>query len=134
LKLRIKRSEFSTGDDRFAWLWRIWTHCCFVCGVKGAGLFSDYSNLANREHNVIIGTVSLTLSADHGNGTYDYLYEVSYVGRSASNSASQVFTNVTGANVVSVHHLVNVTQFDNAGDTWTVSEASVTMTTIKIVG
>ena len=86
-------------------------------------------HLRFRTGETIDGTVSLTMTADHGNGTYDYLYEVAYqeVGGADYNYASQVFAGVAGNNVDRIHHLFNVTQVQDPTHTWTVSNASVEM-------
>jgi len=104
----------------------------WTAGSKVGDTVTDWSPVELKEirfatGNVIDGTVSLTLTADHGDGTYNYLYEVSYVSGSTLNSASQLFSNVTGAKVVSVNHWQNNKTFDRDGDTWTVTGASVTM-------
>jgi len=104
----------------------------FSGGSQTGDTILDWSDYAHRgirfdDGNVINGTVSLTLNADNGNGTYDYLYEVFYVNGAFANSASQIFYGVTGANVVSISHLSNVSTMSVAGDTWTVTGASATM-------
>jgi cephalosporin-C deacetylase-like acetyl esterase len=101
----------------------------FSSGSQVGGTVADWSPYALRairfdDGNVINGTVSLTLQTAHGDGTYDYLYEVTYINGAVSNSASQLFSNVAGANVVSINHLSNASAFDVAGDSWTVTGAS----------
>lgn len=107
----------------------------FTGGSQTGATIMDWSDFAHKairfdDGNVIDGTVSLSLNADHGNGTYDYLYEVSYVNGATSNSASQVFSGVTGNNVVNLAHLSNVSTMSVAGDTWTVTGASAEFTAI----
>ena len=96
-----------------------------------AGIVSGWSDFAHRtirfdDGNTIFGTVSLTLKADHGDGTYDYLYEVEYIGSAAQNSASQLFTGVEGNTVASIFHLSNLADMCRDGDQWTVSNVALT--------
>ncbi|MDF7826154.1 hypothetical protein P4B35_19145 [Pontiellaceae bacterium B12227] len=101
----------------------------FSSGTKLSTLatWSDFDHRTIRfdDGNLISATVSLTLQADHGDGTYDYLYEVTYVGASHQNSASQTFTNIAANTVGRLFHVSNESIMNVTGDEWTVANATL---------
>ena len=101
----------------------------FTAGTE-LTVIADWSDYARRsirfdDGNVIYATVSLTLQADHGDGTYDYLYEVEYIGSTGQNSESQTFTGVVGNTVASIFHVTDWSAMSVDGDEWTVSNAAL---------
>lgn len=104
----------------------------FALGSQVGSTVSNWSDFANQNirfatGNTIDAVVSLTLDAINGGGTFDYLYEVTYTGGGDSNTASQLFTGVTGNNLVSIFHGANASGVNVDGNAWTVSNASMTL-------
>ena len=80
--------------------------------------------------NTLDAIVSLTLDADNGDGTYDYLYTVTYAGGYSNNTANQLFTGVNSLTVDRIFHGANNLNVNTAGNTWAVSSAAMEFTAV----
>ena len=91
---------------------------------------TNRSSLRMATGNTIDAIVSLTLDADNGNGTYNYLYDVTYTSASTNNTASQLFTGITSLTVDRIFHGANNQNVTATGNAWTVSNASMEFTAV----
>jgi hypothetical protein len=111
----------------------------FTTGTQVGSTISDWAVNAvgtNRTAlrmatgNTIDAIASLTLDAVNGDGTYDYLYTVTYAGGLTNNTASQLFTGVNSLTVDRIFHGANNINVNTAGNTWAVSNASMEFTAV----
>jgi hypothetical protein len=123
----------STGTGGSLGFWANTTGNPFTTGTQVGSTITTWSDFANQfirfnAGNTINATVSLTLDAINGS-TYDYLYEVTYNGTATggtdSNSASQLFTGIAANTMDRIFHGANNANVSAAGNTWTVSNASI---------
>jgi hypothetical protein len=86
---------------------------------------TNRTSLRMATGNSIDAIVSLTLAADNGNSTFNYLYEVTYTSSSTNNTASQLFTGINSLTVDRIFHGANNPNVTATGNAWTVSNASM---------
>jgi hypothetical protein len=85
---------------------------------------SAHKNLRFQAPNNINSSLSLTLQTDNGDGTYDFLYEMSSANAEHSSSISYLYTNVPSRTVTSIFHST-VDDLTSTLNFWTVSNAKV---------
>jgi hypothetical protein len=105
----------------------------FTAGTQVGSTITDWAvnavgtnrtSLRMATGNTIDAIVSLTLNADNGDSTYNYLYEVTYTSTSTNNTASQLFTGINSLTVDRIFHGANNLNVNVDGNTWAVSGAT----------